>query len=300
MAITFEEYSFPAAVEGGTLKTFDTVMHPYADERPRTIRVWLPEEYDGVKRFPVIYLHDAQNLFRGADERPKWDCDRAITALKSEGINCILVGIDTNLPTRFSELQPPYKQETEHPLGSSGGGRGIIPPPASGDTYAEFVVKYLKPMIDAELMTLADAENTCIAGASMGGLQSYYMAMEYPEVFGRALCFSPAFPVFELSDVISRIDAYDMAKLEKSRFFFYNGGQSLDREITAPTLAVYLRLEERGLDSLRNAFLYDSREPHYETAWAKYFPEAVRFLFSKDNSVPFPPAPPARKPADAK
>ena len=45
-------------IPSGTLQTFETEMIPYPDHRRRTIRVWLPGDYDGVKRFPVIYLHD--------------------------------------------------------------------------------------------------------------------------------------------------------------------------------------------------------------------------------------------------
>ena len=293
MKITFDSYPGAAEITGGTLKTFETTMHPYPDGRTRTIRVWLPESYDGVRRFPVVYLHDAQNLFRGLDDRKKWDADRAASSLVSEGIECILVGVDT-APTRFSELLPPYRLETEHPLGSATG-TPIPLPEATGDLYAKFITEYLKPIIDENLMTLPDAQNTCIGGASMGGLESFYMAMLYPEVYGRAIIFSPAFPVFPLGDILERIDSYDMARLSGSRFFFYDGGQTLDREIIASTIAVYLKLEERGLGSTQNACILDSREPHYETAWAKYLPEALRFLFLKDNSVPMPPPPPARK-----
>ncbi len=292
MKINFESYPGSAAIPHGTLKTFETTMHPYPDERTRTIRVWLPEGYDGKRRFPVVYMHDAQNLFRGLDDRKKWDADLAAVSLAKDGIECIIVGVDT-APTRFSELQPPFTHETEHPLGSKMGMPIILPEP-SGDLYDRFITEYLKPMIDENLMTLPDRENTCIGGSSMGGLQSFYMAMMHPDVYGRAICFSPAFPVFPLEEIMDLINGYDMSRLEGSRFFFYDGGQALDREIIAPTLAVYLRLEELGMGPTSNAFILDSREPHYETAWAKYLPEALRFLFLEDNSVPTPPPPPPR------
>ena len=88
----------------GTMQSFEMEMTPYPDHRTRTIRVWLPDDYDGVKRFPVVYMHDGQGLFLSGDGRAKLEPDRALTKLREEdGISAIVVGIDT-APTSESRL----------------------------------------------------------------------------------------------------------------------------------------------------------------------------------------------------
>jgi predicted alpha/beta superfamily hydrolase len=99
----FKDYAGNKALASGRMVTFRTEMKPYEDHRMRTIRVLLPKDYDGTKRFPVLYLHDGQNLFAGHDRMQKWYVDRAMKTLSKEGLSIIIVGIDT-AATRFSEL----------------------------------------------------------------------------------------------------------------------------------------------------------------------------------------------------
>ena len=71
-------------------------------------------------------------------------------------------------------------------------------------------MKKLKPLIDKKYRTLPDRENTAVAGSSMGGLISFMLAWEYPDVFSKAACLSPAL----------LIDNYNYVKTVKS----YKGG----------------------------------------------------------------------------
>ena len=266
----------------GTLKTFEMEMVPYPDHRRRTIRVWLPEDYDGVKRFPVVYLHDGQGVFQMNDGKFKLNADRALTALRAEGLSAIVVAIDT-APTRGAELTPPFKR----------GGRGIvvnghkipvIDEPSTTDIYAEFVVKHLKPLIDENLMTLPDCANTCIGGISAGGSASYFMILKYPEVFGRAIICSPGFPMFDLDNLLRELDEYDIRALKDHRLVFYNGDQGIDVTSFDYVIAVYKKLKEKGLTRRDMMLLVDTRQTHSEAAWGKYLPEFLRFLLAEDNS----------------
>ena len=74
-----------------------------------------------------------------------------------------------------------------------------------------------------------------------------------------------------------------MTRLAGSRFYFYNGDQMIDATSVDDVLAVYRRLRQRGLDASQNMFLFDSREGHYDAAWARIFPDALRWLFAEDN-----------------
>ncbi len=285
MKLELRDYTKEANIRFGKLFTFEIEMVPFPDRRQRTIRVWLPGGYDGVRRYPVLYMHDAQNLFDGAGEvESKWYVDREMQKLESEGIQVIVVGIDTSVD-RGSELFPPHTPNPEHRIPRM---PGAPEPTPKGHYYADFVEQTLKPIIDENFMTLTDAANTGVGGASMGGLQSFYMTMRRPEVFGRSLVFSPGFSILDRS-CLSLIDEYDMERLRDVRIFSYTGDQTLDESILYPAVTVYRKLRERGLDYMHSTLVVDCREPHYMTAWNKYFAEAVRYLFSEDNSVPMPP-----------
>ncbi len=271
----------------GTLETFETEMVTYEDHRKRMIRVWLPEDYDGVKRFPVIYMHDGEALFENDFGFAALDMDKVLTALKAEGISAIVVGIDSGRTTRGGELTPPF------PRGESGavinGVKIPILEPSTTPDYARFVVEYLKPDIDEKYMTLPDMENTCIGGVSAGGSASFYMMLTYPEIFGKAIICSPGFPMFDPEKFLSYVENYDIEKLKDHRLVFYNGDQGIDVTSVDLVLAVYRILKKRGLDRRQTMFIFDSRQTHYNAAWRKYMPEFLRFLFLQDNSAEFPP-----------
>lgn len=275
-------YEHPELIPDGIIYTFELEMVPYPDHRRRRILVWLPSDYDGEKRFPVIYLHDGQGVFECGDGRNKLQADRAVTGLRSEGFSAIVVGID-NSEDRGAELTPPFER----------GGRGIvvnghriplIDEPSSTATYAEFVVSTLKPLIDENFRTLPDPVHTCIGGISAGGSASYYMMLRNPEVFGRAIVCSPGFPMFDLTKLLSYLDEYDFTRLKDHRIAFYNGDQGIDVTSVDYVLAVYRKFKEKGMDRLHSMYLLDTRQTHNEAAWAKYLPEMLHFLFAEDNN----------------
>jgi len=293
MKLELKDYPVKDAICFGKLVTFDIAMDTFPDKRMRTIRVYLPESYDGVKRFPVMYMHDAQNLFTGAGvDEFKWYVDRVMRDLEPTGIQVIFVGIDTS-DDRGSELFPPYTQNATHRIPHR---PGTPEPTAMGHYYADFVKNTLKPLIDENFMTLPDAANTGIGGASMGGLQSFYMTMRDPDVFGRSLIFSPAFSLLD-DDSTEIIDGYDAEKLKDVRMYIFTGDQGLDATILYPATRVYRRLkDELGLSRTQVAFIADSRETHYMTTWHKYLADSLLYLYSEDNSRPEAPAHTQRPP----
>ena len=284
MAIVFEDHSELA--ERGKLVTFEIAMDPIPDRRMRTIRVWMPESYDGVRRFPVLYMHDGQQMFTGKNTPAgfgSWECERRICELEPEA-QCMIVAIDSS-DDRGSELLPPYKRNPGHQIPRRPGQPEYT---ALGGYYADFVRDTLKPVIDANFLTLPDAAHTGIGGASMGGLQSYYMTMKDPDVFGRSLDLSPGMDILDES-CLSLIDNYDPKKLENARFYMYSGDQGVDVTIFTSTITVYRRMKDSlKLNNKQLCLLIDSRESHWGTSWGKYFQDAVRFLFKEDNSVPAP------------
>jgi predicted alpha/beta superfamily hydrolase len=160
------------------VRVIDTAFLIPQLNRVRRIWIYLPEDYaTSMKKYPVMYLHDGQNVFDDATSYAgEWGVDEFLDS--NEANKCIVVAIDHGGAKRFNEYSP-YDHERF--------GKG------EGELYAEFVAKTLKKYIDKNYRTKRSRENTFIAGSSMGGLISFYAVLKYPKVFGGAGVFSPAF-----------------------------------------------------------------------------------------------------------
>jgi predicted alpha/beta superfamily hydrolase len=146
----------------------------------RSLIVYLPPGYaGGSERYPVLYMHDGQNLFdaRTSFAGVEWGVDETAERLIQAGQlrRLIIVGIFNNAD-RMGEYTP-FKE------GERGG---------EGDAYLAFIVETVKPFIDRTYRTQPGRDTTAIAGSSLGGLISLYAAYKYPDVFGAAGVVSPA------------------------------------------------------------------------------------------------------------
>jgi predicted alpha/beta superfamily hydrolase len=147
----------------------------------RDLYVYLPPSYgEGDRRYPVLYMHDGQNLFDQATSfGSEWEADETLEEASHEGLECIVVGIPNTGDGRIHEYSP--WRDSRH---RAGGG---------GEAYVDWIVGSVKPMIDADFRTRPDRASTGIAGSSMGGLISLYAFFRRPEVFGFVGAMSPAF-----------------------------------------------------------------------------------------------------------
>jgi len=273
-----------------TIEYLELNMTQYPDGRSRTIRILLPDNYDRentLRRYPVLYMHDGQNLFDAACAAygAAWEIGDAISNTVRDGYGgVIVVGID-NGPDRFNELCPPWnndpaeaerardmlRQLVSHDLPKSA--------EASGDRYAEFIVSTLKPHIDANYNTLPDRENTGVGGSSMGGLQSLYMGLEYKDAFSYAICFSPALLVIgdeNAGKAFDNIDLSNPSALPKL-YFYCGGGDDLERAFIPGCEFAAHELIKCGYPNEKITVRLDYEQPHNESAWAKHFPEAFRW-----------------------
>ena len=165
---------------------------------PRDVTVWLPPGYDERPdaRWPVLYMHDGQNLFDGsrAAYGQEWGVDEHVIRLAATGqIRApIVVGVH-NTPLRLREYVPadliralPDDMRTDI--------QAIYGEPLS-DGYLRFLVRELKPFIDRTYRASPGRADTAIMGSSMGGLISLYALLRYPMVFGGAACLSTHWPL---------------------------------------------------------------------------------------------------------
>ncbi len=183
------------AIAGGRLVEYEAVASAHLG--PRNVTVWLPPGYDaGSDHHPVLYMHDGQNLFDPARANfGEWGVDEHLVRLIETGhVRApIVVGV-WNTPLRLREYVPAdliaaLPAEVRDSLMPMYGGAPL------SDEYLRFMVKELKPRIDAEYSTRPGCDDTVIAGSSMGGLISLYAMMKYPDVFGAAGCLSTHWPL---------------------------------------------------------------------------------------------------------
>jgi predicted alpha/beta superfamily hydrolase len=165
---------------------------------PRHVDVWLPPGYERERRrrYPVLYMHDGQNLFdpQLSYTRVDWGVDEALTRLIREGkVRPAIVVAVWNTPLRVPEYMPQRAVAAGGAAALAGFERQFDSPPLA-DAYLEFLVAELKPFVDAGYRTLRGRDDTFIMGSSMGGLISLYAAAEYPQVFGGVGAVSTHWP----------------------------------------------------------------------------------------------------------
>lgn len=231
----------------------------------RKIWIYLPEDYDASKKkYPVIYMHDAQNLFDNLTSfSGEWQVDETMDEFFLEGKKqAIIVGIDNGGSERLNEYSP-WKNA------KYGGGKG--------DLYADFLAQTLKPYIDKNYRTASSAKNTGLIGSSMGGLISFYTGLKYPEKFGKLGVFSPSF-WFAKEDLTLYLNEYSKS-LKKTKIYLLAGKKESDEMVTDIEKAVPL-LMGKGICRKNIKTKFDDYGTHSENYWAKEFPEAYIWLFS--------------------
>jgi predicted alpha/beta superfamily hydrolase len=256
---------------------------PSAHVAARNVDVWLPPGYgqDPAKRYPVLYMHDGQNLFDPATSygNVDWAVDEAMMRLIEQGDvrEAIVVGV-WNSPKRFQEYMPQRAVL----------GMDEIPVPdldvraddVISDRYLAFLVTELKPFIDATYATLPDRADTTLMGSSMGGLISQYAMSKYPEVFGGAGCVSTHWPAgggIALDDFAAHLP--DPAT---HKYWFDFGTATLD--------ASYEPYQRRADEILRKAGYVEGQNwitkkfdgaEHSEKAWRLRVDQPLRFLIGR-------------------
>jgi predicted alpha/beta superfamily hydrolase len=226
----------------------------------RKIWLYLPEGYKSSDRhYPVIYMHDGQNLFDAATSfAGEWNVDGTLDSLHAK---VIVVGIENGGSKRIDELTP-YSNV------KYGGGQG--------DKYVDFLVHTLKPYIDSHYRTKPEAKSTAIFGSSLGGLISFYAVLKYPGVFGKAGVFSPSFWFSK--------DIYGLAekapKFKNKIYFLAGDSESTDIDMAADMKKMVRIVDEKRCPCLRlDKAVIVKGGKHNEKMWRENFAKAYLWLF---------------------
>jgi predicted alpha/beta superfamily hydrolase len=231
--------------EGSTAGSFTPVLERDSKflGRKHLVRVYLPPGYheNTLRRYPTLYMQDGKNLFfpEEAFLGREWHVDEALHLLDAMNAvdRVVVVGIHSG--DRMGEYTKP-----------------------GYEAYARSVVEEVKPEVDGKIRILGSPRETGVIGSSLGGVVSFYMAWEYPEVFGYAACMSSTFS--HKDDLIDRVLSEPK---HASKFYLDSGWPGDNYEVT---LAMAMALSHRGYrvreDFLHLAFPLDE---HDEGAWGR-------------------------------
>jgi predicted alpha/beta superfamily hydrolase len=257
----------------GNVQILSEVFEMPLLHKQRHLWIYLPPGYEKSKtRYPVMYMHDGQNVF---DEYyapfGEWGVDECLDSLITQGKpGCIIVAIENGQMDRMSEYNPfefTWKGEKD-----------TVTFPPKANEYLNDIIETVKPFIDKRYRTLSSKENTIITGSSMGGLISYYAAIKYPDIFGKAGIFSPAFWTASGIDSLTDASGSNM----KGKYFFYMGGKEGGTYIEDMK-----RIREKvGANS--SALIYSVIDPeaeHKEKYWRKWFAEFYNWIMADGYNV---------------
>lgn len=235
----------------------------------RGIFIWLPPNYSNDNGpYSVIYFHDAQNLFLPSKSYSgyDWKVDETITKLREnkEIKPCIVVGIP-NSPARDSELNLSTRD---------------------GKAYSNFVINEVMPFIKKRFPVSKSREDHIIAGSSMGGLMSFQMAYENPNVFGGAICMSSAFHR-KLSNILDKVKDSEHVPLNVKFYIDTGEFEEVEEEYKDENIVTLYKemleiLKQKGYREDVNLKSYFHKgAKHHEIYWAERLNIPLKFLLKK-------------------
>lgn len=242
-------------------------------DSPRNVLVYVPPGYDAEtdRTYPVLYMHDGQNLYNPEDAfgGVAWAVDETAQALIASGEvePLIIVGIFNAGETRIDEYT--HVESTSGRMKGRGG---------KADQYGRMIIEELKPFIDREYRTRPEREFTGLGGSSLGGLVSLYLGLKRPDVFSRLAVISPA--VWWANNQIIR-DAARIAERLPLRIWLDIGkreGPQIKHQVRALKEILLANGWHMGAD-LAYMEVPDAR--HEESAWAARFGEVLKFLYPR-------------------
>lgn len=250
----------------------------------RDVLVYLPPGYAAQpdRHFPVLYLHDGQNVFDTSTSfaGAEWGVDETAERLIHEGriAPLIIVAINHAGAERADEFAPTRDQHR------AAGGRA--------SEYARFLVEELKPYVDSTFRTLPDARHTGVGGSSLGGLVTLHIGLEHPDVFGAIAVLSPSI-WWDRRAVLDRV-----ARLSGRLPWrvWLDVGTAEGRDTVRNTRALKALLLAKGWSVGADLHYLEATDaPHAESAWAERVGPLLEFLFPVTPTGPSSPEPSAAR-----
>lgn len=235
----------------------------------RRMLVYLPEGYDGVKKFPVIYLlHGARGnetswIFRG-------DAVKILDSLYSNSLAVPAIAVFPNM-NQYDDDVDAYQSRFKKPFESFFETNGVVE-----TSFYKDVVQ----TVDSKFKTIADKEHRALVGLSVGAFQAIFISAAEPDAFDYIGLFSPFYkaPVMDSPCM----DFYENL-LEKQKVQFMNPPQLYSIYIGYWDFFLqHVEYMRRHLD--KNGFTYQYHQTdggHDWPWWQLFFKDFTPRLFRK-------------------
>ena len=262
---TLDVYPHFHATAGSVSQLF-TAFHSTLLGNNRVVWLYLPASYGENTRatYPVLYMHDGQNLFTTLAPWGGWHVGEALDAASEDGSirDVIVVAPENAGSKRLWEYTPSFDS-------SEGDGGG-------GDLYVRMLVEELKPQVDAMLRTKFERTSTGVLGSSLGGLISAYAGVKKANVFGIVGAMSPA-TWWDNDMILAQVQGMTSPRPERVYVDYGDGADG--GEETVKLVSAYLALGYAEGTSF-HSYIQPGGE-HQENFWASRFPGAMKFLFGR-------------------
>jgi predicted alpha/beta superfamily hydrolase len=293
--ILFFIIAFSAAAQNESkLVKIDNFRSQFVKER--NIEIWLPKAYfdNKAQSFPVVYMHNGQNVFNASTSTSGTALDADVTANKlitDETVSPFIIVAIWGTEKQFLEYFP--EEAADHFSGQDIDEieeawkiKNIKRDDFLGDEYLQFITAELKPYIDKNYRTLKSPEHTAIAGTSMGGLISLYAICEYPDIFGQAACISTHWPVLfdngnmNPSDAVKKYLEENLPEPQGHRIYFDHGTHTLDQYYGVHQQMVDRLMQAKGYSEGNNwvTIRFEGAE-HHEKSIKERMDAIFKFLF---------------------
>lgn len=255
-----------AAPGGASLAIWRKLRSPQL-QNYRDVIVALPPSYDeDTRKYPVVYMHDGQNLFDPATSYAgDWGLLDTIRATAALGQEAIVVGLANTGRFRAFEYSP-YRDQAH------GGG--------DGDRYLAFVVDTVRPLVLSGFRASEDPARTAMAGSSLGGLISLYALYRYPAVFGAAGALSPS-AWFADGALITQVEREG----PPAGRVYLDVGTAESGVLVAGVRRLDAAFRQAAGPASRYHYVEDEGADHHEAHWARRFRAAWGFLVGKGGTA---------------
>jgi pullulanase len=239
----------------------------------RRVQVWRPNVYTtSSDRYPVLYLMDGQNVFDSATAAfgVEWQADENADSLiaRNEILPIFIVAID-NSKERIREYT---RDKVGLPM-----------------DHLEWLIQMVKPEVDRRYRTLPDPADTTLGGSSLGGLFALEAFSTKTEIFGNAICMSPSL-AWDEERLLKSIESEGLesrprnATFKRKLWLDFGTTESPDPARSVSHVERLLRLSKAiesnsSDDSIELQTYLDEGAAHNEKAWARRFPDALRFIY---------------------
>jgi len=246
-------------------------------EAPRAFRAYLPAGFSRGDAARVLFMHDGQNVFHPDAIWGGWRVDEAIGQTAYDDV--VVLAVDNAVDRMDAYTHVP----DDIGGGSPVGGRA--------DDYARLVFEEALPFFRAQYGLRAAAEDLVVAGSSLGGLVSLYLALERPSEMSCVIAMSSTLGWGAFARSATGMDALVRRWASRGSVAIYldSGGRGPcgdddmdgvdeDRGSDNYCTTVQLRDHLRSLGYEPEADLFHwhtAGAPHNEAAWAERVPGAL-------------------------